>query len=110
MNIKKETSGRDKMGQELQWATVVYPLKELNNSELQERNKWQAQNCSLLLFTTWKSQTNGEQQERNKWQCQDRPRVNMGQDSKLAKGQDGLLLLTTWKSRTNSDQQERNKL
>ena len=28
----------------LKWATDVYALKESNNSEQQERNKWQGQN------------------------------------------------------------------
>ena len=32
------------MGRESRWAIVVYPLKESNNSEQQERDKWQGQN------------------------------------------------------------------
>ena len=43
MNSKKETNGRVKMGQGSRWATVVYPVKESNNSEQQERSKLQGQ-------------------------------------------------------------------
>ena len=54
VNINKETNGRVKMsqtvimGQGSRWAAVVYPLKELNNSEQQERNKWQGPNLPRL--------------------------------------------------------------
>ena len=43
VNSRKETNGRVKMGNESRWATVVYPLKESNNSEQQDRNKWKSQ-------------------------------------------------------------------
>ena len=44
LNSKRETNDRVKMGQGSKCAVVVYPLKESNNSEQQERNKWQGQN------------------------------------------------------------------
>ena len=44
VNSKKETNGRDKMGQGSRCANIAYPLKESNNSEQQERNKWRRQN------------------------------------------------------------------
>ena len=80
-NIKKETNRRVKMGQKSRWAAAVYPLKELNSSEQQERNRWQGQNgprvkmgyCCLPperveLTVNSKKETNG--------------RVKMGQESR----------------------------
>ena len=46
VSSKKETNGRVKMGQESRWATVVYSVKEWNNSEQLERNKW---HCKIGL-------------------------------------------------------------
>ena len=40
VNSKKETNDRVKMDQGSKCTVVVYPPKESNNSEQQERNKW----------------------------------------------------------------------
>ena len=102
MNSKNETNGRVKLGQESRCATVVYPLKELKNSEQQERNKWQGQNGPRIkmgyyclpperveLTVNSKKDTNG--------------RVKMGQRSRWA------AVAYPLKESNNSEQQERNK-
>ena len=84
VNNKKETNGMVRIGGESRWATVVYLLIELNNSEQQERNKWQGQTGSRVktgycclpndrveLTVKSKKETNG--------------RVKIGQESKWAK-------------------------
>ena len=95
MNIKKETNGRVKMGEESRWAAVVYPLKESNNSEQQERNTWQGQNGPIVKMGCCCLPPESVESTMNSNKNNDM--VKMGQQSKWAKGHDGLLLLTPMK-------------